>query len=1152
MVTTHVVPTELPVPTSVDPTGIVHMPGSEQYDGGDRTYAVRHWLTRDPLNPLQAGIGPDGYTLRSGTEAQPSEILFRSPADALGHKYGHERCCNIGAFGTLAARTDTAGRTWPAITKHGWKYVRFGNTDDADPATFVQADDTGYDNGIRDQLVGDTIAGPGTTVHLDTPLGPAGVARIRAGLADGDPTTKATIQGVSTAGTKDLFNGGSGYNNRGLIVAISDNGADVTLAATSVTKETLDGASITIYLGALNGDRQFMPMFFIASPGAWPVAGTLTERACMNRELIFDGHRLEGANFTNMVSEESVGDPQEAWHAYSIRGTDGIIIRNHYLQGIWGDFFHTTGANQSGLTADDDVTLPVEDLLIANGVHVGCGRHAVTVQGLVNGLITDSVFRDIGRLFWDTEPTGAGARMGKVRVHNSWTDSGTVFLHMSGLSIIGEPAREVDGIVTAAGSDLITVPNDMVDSDDVLSGIAGTGIPTGAYLLARLSPTQFRMSANAEASGTITLEIDHGISVRDLEFDHVDCAGPPTYVGNIQIPAQKVYLEADVVADDLGDPQLLNIVFDDRVDGNVFTAADLVDASGTGPSRIPGSTIFPVGANQFAPVAGKYFVAAHTADSATIEQQTITAGNVVNHIPVAAVATIVPKDIPACTVRANERTLTTTTADSFLPSDKGKLVTGAGIRPGTRISSTPSKKSATLSLPASADATGTVTIAGRARFFTTSLVPSRWPGLTMRHMRTTGPGKWGGSSIVESMPDQPAIMVIDGQDEILIEKNYGVAARNSLNEIVRRMVGYFTYPNARGFGARPGTTTTIQLNRWIDALDNQMPDPTVVPILTDFVADDLTDPMPTFTVHVERSDGDPNGELRGHSVQFKRYGPGSTTGSTRAVGIIDDDGNATARAWYPSTPGLWEWRAVETPSYDMLEGVSDVLIQNVGDTDQTATETTLDVDPPSPTEEGTTITLTAVVAPDPGPGQVRYRDGLDILATVDLVAGTATFDVELAAGEHSLTASFIGNTLYSGSTSDPTDYTSTPIDVGDSTPPVVVATAPYDGATNITVDNPPIGIFFDETVTDVVAALYQGDTLVPSTLESLADGTIWLLSPEPELGRLEAGLTYTIAVTDAINEAGLHLAGAVFASFTTHSIPDEYIPTGRLVAIGFD
>jgi len=97
--------------------------------------------------------------------------------------------------------------------------------------------------------------------------------------------------------------------------------------------------------------------------------------------------------------------------------------------------------------------------------------------------------------------------------------------------------------------------------------------------------------------------------------------------------------------------------------------------------------------------------------------------------------------------------------------------------------------------------------------------------------------------------------------------------------------------------------------------------------------------------------------------------------------------------------------------------VSAAVTESVG---QTATTTSLKAAPTSSTP-GQNVTLTATVSPSTATGTVTFRDGSTIIGTPQqLNAGTASLSTStLSAGNHSLTASYAGDTNDAPSSSPP-------------------------------------------------------------------------------------------------------------------------------------
>jgi hypothetical protein len=79
-------------------------------------------------------------------------------------------------------------------------------------------------------------------------------------------------------------------------------------------------------------------------------------------------------------------------------------------------------------------------------------------------------------------------------------------------------------------------------------------------------------------------------------------------------------------------------------------------------------------------------------------------------------------------------------------------------------------------------------------------------------------------------------------------------------------------------------------------------------------------------------------------------------------------------------------------------------------------QTTL-VATPNPDTTGGPLTLTATVSPSAATGTVTFYDGTTSVGTASLSAGTATIQVSLPAGNHALTATYGGDSVYGPSTS---------------------------------------------------------------------------------------------------------------------------------------
>src|SRR5262249_35733291 len=72
----------------------------------------------------------------------------------------------------------------------------------------------------------------------------------------------------------------------------------------------------------------------------------------------------------------------------------------------------------------------------------------------------------------------------------------------------------------------------------------------------------------------------------------------------------------------------------------------------------------------------------------------------------------------------------------------------------------------------------------------------------------------------------------------------------------------------------------------------------------------------------------------------------------------------------------------------------------------------------NPSRVGQSVTFKATVSPSAATGTVRFFDGSTLLGSVALSGGSASFTTSgLAMGSHSITAQYVGDGNYNGSTS---------------------------------------------------------------------------------------------------------------------------------------
>lgn len=166
---------------------------------------------------------------------------------------------------------------------------------------------------------------------------------------------------------------------------------------------------------------------------------------------------------------------------------------------------------------------------------------------------------------------------------------------------------------------------------------------------------------------------------------------------------------------------------------------------------------------------------------------------------------------------------------------------------------------------------------------------------------------------------------------------------------------------------------------------------------------------------------------------------------------------------------------------------------------------------PNPSAPGQNVTFTATVTStttgQPSGGTVQFREGVTVLGTSPLVGTTATFATTgLAVGDHTITAVYSGDSVFSTSTS-----------------PAVTQSVVGTGTTTALVSdlNPsPVGT----TVTFTATVAQTGGTVVPTGSVEFFDGTVSL------------GTSLLVGSTATFTTASL--------TFGSHPITATYIPTG--------
>jgi sugar lactone lactonase YvrE len=220
---------------------------------------------------------------------------------------------------------------------------------------------------------------------------------------------------------------------------------------------------------------------------------------------------------------------------------------------------------------------------------------------------------------------------------------------------------------------------------------------------------------------------------------------------------------------------------------------------------------------------------------------------------------------------------------------------------------------------------------------------------------------------------------------------------------------------------------------------------------------------------------------------------------------------------------------------------------------------------PNPAVAGATVTLTATVSPAPtgAPlGTVSFYDGETLLGTTNVnSSGAATFPItSLAAGAHSLTAVYSGNTAFASSTSSVLTETITtltgttttlvaapsPASAGESvTLTATVSPTPtgsslgtisfYDGATLLgsgTLNSSGVATFSTTSLpagSDSLTAVYSGNTAFASSTSSVLTETITTLTgttttlvaaPSPASAGESVTLTATVSPTPTGSSLG--------------------------------
>ena len=162
----------------------------------------------------------------------------------------------------------------------------------------------------------------------------------------------------------------------------------------------------------------------------------------------------------------------------------------------------------------------------------------------------------------------------------------------------------------------------------------------------------------------------------------------------------------------------------------------------------------------------------------------------------------------------------------------------------------------------------------------------------------------------------------------------------------------------------------------------------------------------------------------GQSVTFTALvSPSSATGTVSffdggsSLGTVALSGGSASLTTASLTAGTHSVTASYSGDANFAGSTSSAITQTVN---QASTTTAL-ASSVNPSSSGQSVTFTATVSPSLGPtGTVQFFDGGNTLGTVALSGGSASLTTAaLAVGTHSITATYSGNTNFSGSTSSP-------------------------------------------------------------------------------------------------------------------------------------
>ena len=235
--------------------------------------------------------------------------------------------------------------------------------------------------------------------------------------------------------------------------------------------------------------------------------------------------------------------------------------------------------------------------------------------------------------------------------------------------------------------------------------------------------------------------------------------------------------------------------------------------------------------------------------------------------------------------------------------------------------------------------------------------------------------------------------------------------------------------------------------------------------------------------------------------------PPNTTAAPISLFAFDPDSGSTMVQLFAGTAGAWpnlggNANLVPVVANGLVFVASNKQLQIFGLTTTTTTTTTTTalVSSMNPSVSGKLVAFTAQVSSLAGTptGRIKYLNGTTVLATLTLTAGSATYTTsQLTPGANSITAVYVGDSNYGGSTSAPVNQfvlkaTTTTLSSSPN-PSVYRQTVVFTATVTSSIGTPPDG----ETVTFKQGARLLGTgTLAGGTasfsISTLGAGTTWV------------------------------------------------------------